>query len=78
LSVAATPVGAVELLVDDHVGWTIAVPTSNSILKTLKQISAETISGIDQKKQNAVERIKQGFTWNTIFKKLISEIEKHA
>jgi glycosyltransferase involved in cell wall biosynthesis len=78
LAVAATPVGAIELLVDEKVGWIISTPAPNAILKTLKQISSEKKSNIDQKKQNAVARIKHHFTWNIIFKKLISDIEDHT
>lgn len=78
LAVAATPVGAVELLIDEQVGWIIEHPNTAAILKTLDSILIENGKKIDQKKQNALQRIKSQFTWNIIFKKLISDIEKHS
>ncbi len=78
LAVAATPVGAVELLVDEKIGWIISTPTSNAISKVLDQILTEDKRTIDHKKQNAIDRIKHQFTWNIIFKKMIVDVEKHS
>jgi glycosyltransferase involved in cell wall biosynthesis len=77
LAVAATPVGAVELMVSSHVGWIISAPTARSILNVFDQIIDENKFDIDQKKQNAIQLIKERFTWNIIFKKLIRDIENH-
>jgi len=71
LAVAATPVGAVELLVSAEVGWVIERPDANSILHILEIIIAENSLIIDQKKQKAISKIKHGFVWNTLIKKLI-------
>jgi glycosyltransferase involved in cell wall biosynthesis len=77
LAVAATPVGAVELLVDPNVGWIISTSRASSILKVLEEISGDERTRIDHKKQNALDRIKKQFTWDIIFKKLLSDVEKH-
>lgn len=77
LAVAATPVGAVELLVDDKVGWIISTPRAKSILNILEHIGSTANNSIDQKKKNAIDRIRSEFTWNIIFKKLIADVENH-
>jgi glycosyltransferase involved in cell wall biosynthesis len=77
LAIAATPVGAVELLVNEEVGWIIDTSTVVSIKHILEKICSDKNSNIDQKKQNALDRIKNRFTWNAIFKKLLIDVEKH-
>lgn len=74
LAVAATPVGAVELLVDNSIGWLIKDSHANSILNVLKTIITEKENMIDQKKLNAINKIKNNFTWEIIIKQLITKI----
>lgn len=74
LAVAATPVGAVELLVDEKVGWIIKETKANSILNTLQKIINENKISVDEKKRNALIKIKDSFTWNKIIGLLISKV----
>lgn len=74
LAIAATPVGAVELLVDEKVGWIINETNANSILKVLQTIISENKIKVDQKKQKALNKIRESFTWNKIIIQLISKI----
>ncbi|MBK6522075.1 MAG: glycosyltransferase family 4 protein [Bacteroidia bacterium] len=74
LAVAATNVGAVELLVNEEVGWIIEKPEADSIKQTLEMIISENALSIDQKKQKAISKIKDGFVWNKLIKKLIKSI----
>jgi glycosyltransferase involved in cell wall biosynthesis len=75
LAVAATPVGAVELMVDSQNGWIINSPKTENILTTLKLICNENIFTIDLKKEAAIEKIKLNFLWDNLLKRLISNIE---
>lgn len=74
LAVAATPVGAVELLVDNKNGWIISLANTNEIIKTIEQITTEKTEMIDQRKKTSLERIKKSFIWDDLIKKLIDKI----
>lgn len=74
LAVAATNVGAVQLLVNSEVGWVIKKPESSSILQILEVIISEKTWIINEKKEKAISKIKDGFVWNTLIKKLIKLI----
>lgn len=75
LAVAATNVGAVELLVDSNVGWIIHKSNMEDIKYTLLQILKEDLTSINLKKQNALNKVKTELNWDSIITKLISEIE---
>lgn len=74
LAVAATHIGAVDLLVNKEVGWVIESAEPNNILKTLDQIISENKISVDKKKQKAINKIKEGFVWNKLIKSLIKKI----
>jgi glycosyltransferase involved in cell wall biosynthesis len=71
LAVVATHVGAVELLVDNQNGWVIEKPNTTSIFHTIDLAIKEDKLSIDEKKKKAILKIKKGFVWNTLIKKLI-------
>jgi glycosyltransferase involved in cell wall biosynthesis len=74
LAVAATKVGAVELMVDKEVGWIMSDPSPKNILSVLQTIIAEEKLSVDEKKQKAISRIRSKFTWDHLIKELISKI----
>lgn len=76
LAIAATQVGAVELLVDEKIGWIIKETNANEISNVLKTIISENKIKVDEKKQKALNKIKESFTWNKIITQLISKILK--
>lgn len=75
LAVAATNVGAVQLLVNAEVGWIIERPDAKSISYVIEMIISENALIIDEKKQKAISKIKNGFVWNTLIKKLIKMLK---
>lgn len=76
LAVVATPVGAVELLVNEKVGWLIENSNVNSILSVLKNVLNERENNIDEKKINAIRHIRENFTWDKIIEQLITKISQ--
>lgn len=75
LAIAATQVGAVELLVDNKVGWIIKEPTSKEIEIVLNEIIQTNPALIDSKKQEALNKVKTHFNWDIIITKLIEKIQ---
>jgi glycosyltransferase involved in cell wall biosynthesis len=76
MAVAATDVGATGVLVNEETGWLIPSSSSESILKILKDVLESDHKHINEKRRNALETIKEKFTWEKLGKQLIIEIEK--
>lgn len=76
LAVAATPVGAVELLVNTNTGWIIDECKVKNIQNTLLQIINAGNSEISQKKTASLTLIKNHFTWDKIIPQLLDELQK--
>jgi glycosyltransferase involved in cell wall biosynthesis len=74
LTVAATNVGAVELLVNSQTGWIISSSTSEDISKTLRTIINTNAAVINSKKENALKHIRQHFTWESLIHKLLNSL----
>lgn len=74
LTVAATNVGAVELLVNSRTGWIIPSTTSEAIAKTLLTILKTNALEIQTKKENALKHIRQHFTWESLINKLLNSL----
>lgn len=75
LTVLATDVGATNVLVNDKTGWLIESSSSKVIRVAIKKILETSPKEIDQKKQNALESIRNNFTWEKIISSLISAID---
>jgi glycosyltransferase involved in cell wall biosynthesis len=76
LAVAATPVGAVELLVNSTNGWIIKNSSSNEIKNVLLNIIKEDKYVIDQKKKNALTHIQSAFIWDDLIQTFLKEIKR--
>ena len=74
LAIAATMVGAVELMVNNKNGWIIGSSDTNSIITTLKLVCKEDAHSIDLKKGASLEKIKASFLWDDLLKILILKI----
>lgn len=76
LTVAATPVGAVELLVNKNTGWIIEESNAKTVQHVLENILVSKREDIFNKKTAALQLIKKQFTWNIIIEKLLQFIRK--
>lgn len=76
LAVAATPVGAVELLVKQNNGWIIENSSSSVIKKVISSIIKEDKLAIDQKKKNALAHIRSAFVWDDLIQIFLNEITR--
>ncbi|MFO0436045.1 MAG: glycosyltransferase family 4 protein, partial [Sphingobacteriaceae bacterium] len=76
LAVAATPVGAVELLVNNTNGWIIENSSSSEIKKVLLNIIKEDKQVIDEKKKSALAHIKSAFIWDDLIQTFLNEIKR--
>lgn len=76
LAVAATPVGAVELLVNNTNGWIIENSSSSEIKKVLLNIIKEDKQVIDEKKKSALTHIKSAFIWDDLIQTFLNEIKR--
>jgi glycosyltransferase involved in cell wall biosynthesis len=74
LTVLATDVGAVSVLINEKTGYLINDSNSELIKNTLQKIISSSNEEIDTKKQNAVDLIKEKFVWEKLIEKLINYI----
>ncbi|MBA3681505.1 MAG: glycosyltransferase family 4 protein [Bacteroidetes bacterium] len=75
LTVLATDVGAVNVLVNDRTGYLINDSNSELIKTELSNIINSTDQEIDIKKQNALDLMKENFVWEKLIEKLIQYIK---
>jgi len=75
LAVAATNVGATNVLVSGKTGWLIDGSTSNDIANTIRDIMSVEAKKIDYKKQNALNHIKENFIWEKLIVNLLNKIK---
>jgi glycosyltransferase involved in cell wall biosynthesis len=76
LAVAATTVGAVEILVNTNTGWIIEECKVVNIQNTILQIMSAGNSEILKKKKASLDLIKNHFTWDKIIRQLLVELQK--
>jgi glycosyltransferase involved in cell wall biosynthesis len=76
LAVIATNVGATNVLVNDSNGWLINNCAPNQIEVALKKVIQSSPLDVDLKKQNALNQIKENFTWEKLIQKLIIKIKE--
>lgn len=76
LTVLATDVGAVNVLVNDKTGYLINKSDSIEIENAIKQICNSSNEEINTKKQNSLNSIKKNFVWEILIDKLLNLISK--
>lgn len=77
LAVLATPVGAVESIVDEANGWLIEPGDSSVIVQSLNNISKMDRGSLSLKQLNSLNKIKL-LTWDSIARETISSISYHC
>jgi glycosyltransferase involved in cell wall biosynthesis len=74
LTTIATDVGSTHLLVNSKTGWLIQNVDANEIYKTICLVLSTSAEEINQKKQSALQLIKDNFVWETLIKKLLQQL----
>jgi glycosyltransferase involved in cell wall biosynthesis len=74
LTVLATDVGAVNVLVNERTGYLISNSSPELIKNTLVNIINFTNNEIDSKKQNALDLIKRDFVWENLIERFLKII----
>ena len=75
LTVIATDVGAVNVLVNDKTGYLITNSNSVEILHAIETVCNSTNTDINEKKQNALNYIKESFVWEKLINKFLNLIK---
>jgi glycosyltransferase involved in cell wall biosynthesis len=75
LTVIATDVGAVNVLVNDKTGYLIDNSAPELIRNAIGKILASSNEEIDSKKQNALNHIKESFVWEKLINKFLNLIK---
>jgi len=78
LAVIATDVGATNILVSGNTGWLLSSGTPAEIIGAVSEAATLDEAGLDQKKQNALNLIRSGFTWERLGKQLVEVLNKAA
>ncbi|MBL7920602.1 MAG: glycosyltransferase family 4 protein [Bacteroidia bacterium] len=74
LTVLATDVGAVNVLVNEQTGYLIKDSDPELIKATLQTIISSSNEDIDTKKQNALNLIKEKFVWEKLIENLLKAV----
>jgi len=75
LTVIATDVGAVNVLVNDKTGYLIDNSAPELIRNAIGKILASSNEEIDSKKQNALNHIKESFVWEKLINNFLNFIK---
>jgi glycosyltransferase involved in cell wall biosynthesis len=78
LAVVATDVGASAVLVNENTGWLLPDSSPEGILSKLIEIGSLPAAQIETKKLAALNHIREGFTWEILFAKLMTALAKKA
>jgi glycosyltransferase involved in cell wall biosynthesis len=78
LAVIATDVGAVSAVVNDSNGWLLDNPSAAALEETILNIISSGAATVNLKKERALRTVADGFTWEVLVDKLISEINRVA
>ena len=78
LTVIATDVGAINVLVTNENGFLIPKAEVPSILQAMKETLKMKPSRLQSKKQNALSTISNKFTWEFLIRELIEKIENRT
>lgn len=74
LTVIATDVGATNVVVSDSTGWLLSQPDPQEIKTAIEKVVNMTSAELDEKKQNALNRIRKDFTWEQLIEKFITGV----
>lgn len=77
LAIVATPVGAVESVVDEHNGWLVELGNVQSLIACIAKIIAMPASELQNKQTASLQRIKL-FTWDNIARQTAEAVEKYC
>ena len=75
LTVIATDVGAVNVLVNNKTGYLITNSNSVEILHAIETVCNSTNTDVKEKKQNALNYIKESFVWEKLINKFLNSIK---
>ena len=75
LTVIATDVGAVNVLVNEKTGYLIDNSVPELIRNEIEKILASSNEELDSKKQNALNYIKESFVWEKLINKFLNSIK---
>ena len=75
LTVIATDVGAVNVLVNEKTGYLIDNSVPELIRNEIEKILASSKEELDSKKQNALNYIKESFVWEKLINKFLNSIK---
>lgn len=74
LTVIATDVGAVNVLINERTGYLMKISDPELIKTTLQKIISSSNKEVDTKKQNALDLIKEKFVWEKLIETLLKTI----
>jgi glycosyltransferase involved in cell wall biosynthesis len=74
LAIAATDVGATNILVNDKTGWLMSSSSINEIKKTIFNIIKSSPGQVEAKKRAALELIREKFVWEKLVRQLIQKL----
>ncbi len=76
LAVIATDVGATRIMVSEETGWLLEPPpNAEKILEALEEGLKMGEKELAEKREKALERVRERFTWEAIGKELMGELE---
>jgi glycosyltransferase involved in cell wall biosynthesis len=78
LCVAATGVGAVPKVIDEHTGWLLKTGDSQSLKDRMKAIIRTNSGVLRQKQMAAYEKVLDDFQWESTVNQLVSHLETAA
>lgn len=78
LTVLATRVGAVSVLVNEQAGFMVDKPEPRLLAEALQKILECKASELQKKKAQALQRIKNNFTWEVLADRLLLELEQRV
>jgi glycosyltransferase involved in cell wall biosynthesis len=76
LAILATPVGAVEAIVDESTGWLVSPGSIEELTKCLAQILVVPSEQLALKQQASLNRI-NSFTWENIARHTANQIGRY-
>jgi len=77
LSVIATDVGATNVLINGKTGWLLHKSEPQEIKRMLEMVALLNPAAINEKKQNALDTIKNNFVWEKLISRLLQKIGSH-
>jgi glycosyltransferase involved in cell wall biosynthesis len=76
LAVAATDVGATNVLINQQTGWLLQTSNPQEIRETIALILTSGTAMLDRKKQAALDLIRNNFTWEKLGLRLVEQLKQ--